>query len=293
MEDNHDITGKKFFYVTILNAVITALEFLGGIFSGSLSLLSDAVHNLQDTISIVISYIAHVIGKKASNSNKTFGYKRAEILAAFINASVLIAITVLLVIESIKRISEPQEIDGGLMMTVAIIGLIANGISMLVLLKDSKNNLNIKATMLHMLSDTVSSVGVVAAAIFVQLFHWNWVDPLITILVALWIMKESFGVVKETVNILMEAGPKIDLDEVKETIKTIPEIKGVHHAHLWMIDENSINFDAHINVDQSKKVIDIEEIYDKVGSLLKEKYNIGHVTLQVECKKGLEEPMIK
>ncbi|MGR3741328.1 cation diffusion facilitator family transporter [Companilactobacillus sp. DQM5] len=293
MEHGHDTTGKKFFFVTILNALITVLEFLGGVFSGSLSLLSDAVHNLQDTISIVISYVAHLIGKRRSNSSKTFGYKRAEILAAFINASVLIAITVLLVIESVKRINQPQTINGSLMMIVSIIGLLANGVSMGILLKDSKNNLNIKATMLHMLSDTVSSVGVVIAAIFVQLFRWYWVDPLITILVAFWIMKESYGVVKETVNILMEASPNIDLEDVKKTILTLPEIKNVHHAHLWMIDENLIIFDAHINVDKAQKIVETEELYDKVGHLLKDKYGIGHVTLQVECKKGIGEPMIK
>ncbi|GKQ42184.1 cobalt transporter [Companilactobacillus sp. RD055328] len=293
MDHHNDATGKKFFFVTILNALITIMEFVGGLVSGSLSLLSDAVHNLQDTISIVISYIAHVIGNKKSNSNKTFGYKRAEILAAFINSSVLIAITILLVIESVKRISQPSEINGSLMMIVAIIGLVANGVSMWILLKDSKNNLNIKATMLHMLSDTVSSVGVVLAAIFVQVFNWYWVDPLITIIVALWIMRESYGVVKETVNILMEAGPDIDLEDVKQTIMEVPGIINVHHGHLWMIDENTIIFDAHINVAGTRKVIDTEDLYDEVGKLLKERFNISHVTLQCECKLGIEEPMIK
>lgn len=291
--EHKDPTGKKFFFVTVLNALITTMEFIGGIVSGSLSLLSDAVHNLQDTISIVISYAAHVIGKRKSNSNKTFGYKRAEILAAFINASVLIAITILLVVESVKRINQPNEINGSLMMIVAIVGLIANGISMLVLLNDSKHNLNIKATMLHMLSDTVSSVGVVLAAIFIQFFHWYWIDPVITILVALWIMKESYNVVKETVNILMEAGPDIDLEDVKSTILEVPGIINVHHAHLWMIDENTIIFDAHINVAETRKVVDTEQLYIDVRQLLERRFNINHVTLQVECKQGIEEPMIK
>lgn len=291
---NSQNTTKKFFSVTVLNALITIVEFLGGIFSGSLSLLSDAIHNLQDTVSIIISYVAHVIGNKHSNANKTFGYKRAEILAAFVNSSILIAITILLVFESIKRINNPQPINGSLMLTVAIIGLLSNGISVYILLRDSKSNLNIKATMLHMLSDTVSSVGVIIAAIFIQLYNWTWIDPLITVIVALWIMKESFDVVKETVNILMEASPKIDLKDVKKTIlETSADIVNVHHAHLWMIDENTIILDAHINVQETESISEIEKIYITVGERLKEVYNIGHVTLQAECKKGLEDPLVK
>lgn len=290
--DHTKITGRRFLAVTTLNLIITVAEFFGGIVSGSLGLLSDAIHNLEDSISIVISYVANVIGRRRNNSEKTFGYKRAEILAAFVNSSILMVITVMMIIESIRRFQAPQHINGSLMMIVSIIGLAANLISMLALWSGSKNNLNIKATFLHMLSDTLSSVGVFVASIFVTLFNWNWVDPAITIIIAIWLLKEAFDVVKETINILMEASPEIDLEAVKKVVLTVPDVVGIHHVHVWMIDENFIILDAHINVRKKCNMDQLEIIYDQIDKLLKEKFDISHVTLQAECTRGLDEPMI-
>jgi len=290
--DHEKVTGKRFFYVTVLNVLITITEFVGGFFSGSLGLISDAFHNLEDSLSIVISYAANVIGKRKNNTKKTFGYKRAEILAAFVNSIVLVVITLMMVVESFRRLSQPQHINGKLMMIVSLIGLAANFISMLMLLSGSKHNLNIKATFLHMLTDTLSSVGVFIASIFVILFNWNWVDPIITIVIAIWLLKEAYTVVSETINILMEASPKIDLDAVQDAILTIPEIVKVHHVHLWMIDENHIMLDAHINVKRNCNMAELDGLYDQVDKLLKDKFNITHVTLQAECSRGLDNSLI-
>ncbi|CAJ1193679.1 hypothetical protein LCR01_08180 [Companilactobacillus crustorum] len=169
--DHDKVTGKRFFYVTVLNVLITITEFIGGVLSGSLGLISDAFHNLEDSLSIVIAYVANVVGKRKNNSKKTFGYKRAEILAAFVNSIVLVVITLMMVFESFRRLSQPQHINGKLMMIVAIIGLVANLVSMLLLFSGSKHNLNIKATFLHMLTDTLSSIGVLIASVFVILFN--------------------------------------------------------------------------------------------------------------------------
>lgn len=290
--DHEKVTGRRFFYVTVLNVVITITEFIGGFFSGSLGLISDAFHNLEDSLSIVISYAANVIGQRKNNTKKTFGYKRAEILAAFVNSIVLVVITLMMVVESFRRLSQPQHINGKLMMIVSLIGLAANFVSMLMLLAGSKHNLNIKATFLHMLTDTLSSVGVFIASIFVILFNWNWVDPLITIVIAIWLLKEAYTVVSETINILMEASPKIDLDAVQDVILTIPEIVKVHHVHVWMIDENHIMLDAHINVKRNCNMNELDGLYDKVDKLLKDKFNITHVTLQAECSRGLDNSLI-
>ncbi|AUI72667.1 cation diffusion facilitator family transporter [Companilactobacillus alimentarius] len=290
--DHEKVTGKRFFYVTALNVIITITEFIGGFFSGSLGLISDAFHNLEDSLSIVISFVANVIGQKKNDVQKTFGYKRAEILAAFVNSIILVVITVIMVFESFRRLSQPQEINGRLMMIVSIIGLLANFISMWILFAGSKDNLNIKATFLHMLSDTLSSVGVFVASIFVILFNWIWVDPLITIVIALWLLKEAFSVVFETINILMEASPKIDLDAVQEAILTVPEIVKVHHVHVWMIDENHIMLDAHINVKKTCNVSQLDSIYDVVDKMLNDKFHITHVTLQAECSRGLDNSLI-
>jgi len=290
--DHEKVTGRRFFYVTVLNVLITITEFIGGFFSGSLGLISDAFHNLEDSISIVISYVANVIGKRKNNAKKTFGYKRAEILAAFVNSIVLVIITLMMVVESIKRLSQPQPVNGKLMMIVSLIGLAANFVSMIMLLGGSKNNLNIKATFLHMLSDTLSSVGVFVASIFVILFNWNWVDPLITILIAIWLLKEAYTVVSETINILMEASPKIDLDAVQDAILTVPEIVKVHHVHVWMIDENHIMLDAHINVQRNCNMAELDTLYDQVDKMLNDKFHITHVTLQAECSRGLDNSLI-
>ncbi|TGD22462.1 cation transporter [Companilactobacillus suantsaicola] len=290
--DHEKVTGKRFFYVTALNVIITITEFIGGFVSGSLGLISDAFHNLEDSLSIVISFAANVIGQRKNDVQKTFGYKRAEILAAFVNSIVLVVITVMMVFESFKRLTQPQSINGSLMMIVSLIGLAANFVSMLILFSGSKNNLNIKATFLHMLSDTLSSVGVFVASIFVILFKWNWVDPVITILIAIWLLKEAFSVVIETVNILMEASPKIDLDAVSAAILTVPEIVKVHHVHLWMIDENHIMLDAHINVKKTCNMDQLDHLYDVVDKLLLDKFQITHVTLQAECSRGLDNSLI-
>jgi len=290
--DHEKVTGKRFFYVTALNIIITITEFVGGFLSGSLGLISDAFHNLEDSLSIVISFIANVIGQRKNNAKKTFGYKRAEILAAFVNSIILVIITLMMVVESFKRLSQPQHINGQLMMIVSLIGLLANFISMLMLFGGSKNNLNIKATFLHMLSDTLSSIGVFLASIFVILFNWTWVDPVITLVIAVWLFKEAYSVVSETINILMEASPKIDLDAVQEAILTIPEIVKVHHVHVWMIDENHIMLDAHINVKKNCNMSQLDSLYDTVDKLLNDKFHITHVTLQAECSRGLDNSLI-
>ena len=290
--DHEKVTGKRFFYVTVLNVLITITEFIGGFLSGSLGLISDAFHNLEDSLSIVISYAANVIGKRKNNAKKTFGYKRAEILAAFVNSIILVVITLMMVFESFRRLSQPQHINGRLMMIVSLIGLAANFVSMMMLLSGSKHNLNIKATFLHMLTDTLSSIGVFVASIFVILFNWNWVDPVITIVIAVWLLKEAYTVVSETINILMEASPKIDLDAVQREILTIPEIVKVHHMHVWMIDENHIMLDAHINVLKNCNMEELDKLYDQVDKLLNDKFHITHVTLQAECSRGLDNSLI-
>ena len=168
---NKDHTTKRYVFVTLLNVVITIAEFIGGIFSGSLALLSDAVHNLSDVGAIILSFVAHLISRKSRNQFKTFGYERAETLAAFTNGVILIVISVVLFVEAIQRFWKPEHIHGGIMLIVSIIGLAANIISMLAMHSDSKANLNVRSTFIHMLSDALSSVAVVIGAIFI--YFWN------------------------------------------------------------------------------------------------------------------------
>lgn len=290
-EKHNEMSTVKFSLVTLLNATITGAELVGGLVAGSLGLVSDGFHNMEDTLSVVLSFIAHLIGNKANDERQTFGYQRAEILAAFVNSAILIAITLFLAVEGIQRLFHPQKVNGHLMLIVAVIGFIANLISAVIMMQGSQHNLNIKATFLHMAADALSSFGVILAAILVQLFNWYWADPVITLMTAVWILKESLEVIKQTVAILMEASPQIDLQAVCQQIQALPEIVRVHHVHVWRIDEQLIAFDAHINVKADEPTSQLEQLYQKIAHILKG-YGIEHVTLQPEFKHGLQEQIV-
>ncbi len=286
-EHIHDITtmsGKKIFWVTLLNATITVAEIVGGILSGSLALLSDAVHNLSDTVAVALSYFAYRISKKPKNPKKTYGYKRAEIVTAFINSAVLLAISIVLIIEAFKRWQSPESIDGMLMIIVAFIGLVANLVSVFLLEKDSHISLNIKSSYLHLLGDTVSSVGVLLGGIAIKLWSVVWIDPLITILISVYISVETWKVLKKTINILMQSSADLDYESMKRDVEIIDKVINIHHVHSWMTNEKTIYFEAHIEMDDMQ-LSEAGKIYDKIEHLLKEKYGISHITIQQEVDK--------
>lgn len=291
----HDVShlsGKKIFWVTLLNASITTAEVIGGLLSGSLALISDSIHNLSDTIAIALSYFANRIARKPNNAKKTFGYKRAEILAAFINSTVLFALSIILIIEAYKRFRAPEPIDGTLMIIVASIGLIANLVSVFLLEKDSHGSLNIKSSYLHLLGDTVSSVGVVAGGIVIKLWGITWIDPLVTLLISLYIIKETWHIIVKTINIFMQSSPDLDYNEIKEKVEAIEGVNNIHHVHAWMVNENVINFEAHIDMEEMQ-LSEVEKIYDKIEHLLKDHYGVSHVTLQAELDRCEEKEIFK
>jgi cobalt-zinc-cadmium efflux system protein len=290
--DTSKLSGKKIFWVTVLNATITIVEILGGIFSGSLALLSDSVHNLSDTIAIALSYFANRIAQKPKNFKKTYGYKRAEILAAFLNSSVLFAISIVLIFEAYKRFMKPEQINGTLMIIVATIGLIANFISVFLLAKDSHDNLNIKSSYLHLLSDTISSVGVVLGGIAIKLWGVTWIDPIITVLISIYILIETWHIIKKTTDILMQSSPDLDYDIIKKDIEKIDKVKNIHHIHAWMLNEKIICFEAHIDM-ENMKLLEVEKVYDQIEHLLKEHHGINHITLQAEVNKCSDKNIFK
>lgn len=211
------VTGTRLFVTMTLNFTITAAEIIGGLLSGSLALLSDAIHNCSDGIGIVISYVAIRLRGRPNSLRHTFGLKRAEVFAAVINSSALIVITVFLFIEAIKRFITPAPIHGQMMFIVASIGLVANVIGTLLPRRGAKSSMNIKATYLHLLTDAISSVGVILGGLAIYLWNVYWLDPVITVLIGLYILKEAYEIVKETVHVLMEGTPH-------DT--SLPEIKG-------------------------------------------------------------------
>ena len=254
---------------------------VGGILSGSLALLSDAVHNLSDTIAIALSYFAYKVALKPKDAKRSYGYKRAEIISAFINSSVLLAISIGLIFEAFRRLKAPESINGTLMITVAFIGLVANFVSVYLLKNDSKENLNIKSSYLHLLSDTVSSVGVLVGGVAIKLWGAIWIDPLITVLISLYIFKQTWQVIKTTVDILMQSSADLDYEAIKRDIERIDKVKNIHHVHTWMINEKTINFEAHIDMDDMR-LSEVQNVYKEIEHCLKEQHGISHVTLQAE-----------
>ncbi|WP_035796708.1 cation diffusion facilitator family transporter [Clostridium akagii] len=283
---SHDVSsikGGNFIITVLLNFAITAVEIIGGLYSGSLSLISDALHNLSDAIGIIISYIAIKISKKENDKNRTFGYKRSGILAAVINSSVLIIISVFLFKEAYTKFMNTTSINGLIVIWVALIGIVANTLGAYLLHGGSHEDMNVKATYIHLFSDALASLGVVIGGILIYFFKIYWVDSVLSVLIGLYVLKESFEILKDAVNILMQGVPEnIEIDKVAGVITSIQGVEDVHHVHLWSLDEKNINFEAHVNV-KDMMVSETKEIYEKIQKELHEHFGITHVTIQFEC----------
>jgi cobalt-zinc-cadmium efflux system protein len=275
----------RLFATMMLNFTITIAEVIGGIMSGSLALISDALHNFSDGIAIIISYIAIKLKKQPKSADYTFGLKRAEILAAIINSVVLIIISIFLLYEAYNRFMEPVEIHGSLMMIVALIGLVANVIGTLLLKKGSQDSINIRSAYLHLLSDAISSVGVIIGGAAIYFWNVAWIDPLLTVLISLYILKESFEIIKEAVNVIMMGSPDtVSLEEIKEVVEKIDAIKNIHHIHLWRLDEHDIFLEAHVEVNDIS-VSETGLILSQLEKELHKPFGVTHITIQFECDK--------
>ena len=284
-EHNFEInssTSTRMFITMAMNFIITIAEIIGGLLSGSLSLISDALHNLTDGFAIIISYIALRLRKVQNSPRHTFGLKRAEIFAAVINSTVLFGISIFLFFEAIHRFISPEPIKGKLMIIVASVGLIANVTGTLLLRKDSHKSINIKSAYLHLLIDAMSSVTVIVGGILIALYNIVWIDPLLTILIGIYVLKESIEILKESSHILLEGAPtNINLDELQMKVEEVPEVTDIHHIHIWKVGEKDVHFEAHINC-KNMMISETAKIQHKIENIL-EDFGISHMTLQFEC----------
>lgn len=285
-------TGSRLMITMVMNFIITIVQIVGGVISGSLSLISDALHNFSDGISVILSYAAIKLKGKRNSEKHTFGLKRAEILAAVINSSVLVVIAFYLFYESILRFFEPAEIDSHVMTIVAAIGLLPNIIGAVLLKRDSATSMNIKSSYLHLVSDSVFSVAVILGGLAITYWETYWIDPLLTVLIGIYIIKESYSIIKDATHILMEGAPDIPIESIEAEVLKIEEVKNIHHVHMWMVGENDVHIEAHVNVDDML-ISKSNEILSKVESVMKEKFKINHVTLQFECGKCEETELIE
>jgi len=271
-----------------LNFVTTVVQVIGGILSGSLSLLSDAMHNFSDTAALVISFFAVRLAKRKNTEAQTFGYKRAEILAALFNACALVVVSILLFKEAFVRFIHPHPVNSLLMLSVALVGLIGNIISVFLLKSHAHEDLNIRAAYVHLFSDFLSSIAVIAGACAIYIFKAYWIDPALTILIGIYVLREGYKIIEESTHILMQHVPKgINLKEIQVYIERIDGVKDIHHAHLWAVTERDIHFETHINVSRDMQVSETGILVNRVREILKEHFAITHMTLQLEfnsCK---------
>ena len=288
-EHSHHTTGdnkeRSMVITIILNFTITVLELIGGVLSGSLALISDALHNLSDGISVIISFMALKISKKQRDHKMTYGYKRAEIIAALFNSAVLVIIAFYLLREGVLRLLNPEEINALMMIGVAFIGLTANSLSVFLLHGGAKKSINIKSAYIHLLADAFSSLGVIFGGIAIFFLNVYWLDPLITILIALYILIESYKIIGKTTRILMQAVPEnIDIEEIKIKIEKLDDIEDIHHIHLWQTNDRDIHLECHVNVCDDLTLSETEHVRQQVENILKDEFNIKHLTMQVEYK---------
>ncbi len=277
---------RALLYSILLNGFIAVVEFVGGLVSGSLALISDAMHNFSDFAALVFSLAADRMTRWNSNTKRSYGYVRFEILAAFMNSVLLVFIGAYIIYEGIARLSHPSNINSTLMLEIAFVGFAANLISVLLLREHRKTNMNIKSAFLHLVTDTLESAAVIVTAGVIALVKFFSIDSIISIAIGILILKSSWDLLRESTNILTEGSPEgIDLAEVGSFIKNFPGIKGVHHLHVWSLSSSFRALSAHIVIDDMQ----ISRTVNITGELerqLAERYSIDHPTFQLESQPG-------
>ena len=275
-------TAKKIGLSIFLNILITVSQIIGGLISGSMALLSDALHNLSDVISLIISYVANKLSKRDYTLKQTFGYKRAEIIAAFINTTILFAVAIFLVNEAIARFQKPSEINTGIVIILAISSIIINSICVLLLQNDAKGSLNIKSSYLHLLSDVVTSFAVLLGGLAMKYFSIFYLDGIITIIIAIYLIFSSWKIFIKSIKVLMQFTPEnILTEDICKKISAIKGIKNIHHIHIWQLNDNEIHFESHIDLEEDINISSFEEKLKIIIDILKE-FGITHYNIQPE-----------
>jgi cobalt-zinc-cadmium efflux system protein len=282
----HEVQGKNLVYSIILNLVITIAQIVGGIISGSLALISDALHNFSDVLSLGFSLVAHKLSRKEATEDQTFGYKRAELIAAFVNASTLIIVAFILIYGAIERFFNPKIIESGLVIWLAILGIVVNGGSVLLLQKDAENNINMKSAYLHLLTDMMASVAVLVGGLLMKFFGWFWVDSVMTILIGIYLIVVGYDLLKTSTKMLMLFTPEeIDIKEIVEEVHKIPGAGKLHHIHVWHLNDDELHLEAHLDCTEDIKMSEFDDLLHKIEAVLFEKFHINHINIQPEFKK--------
>jgi cobalt-zinc-cadmium efflux system protein len=276
------VSGRNVLITIILNVFITVAQVIDRLISGSMALLSDAAHNFSDVLSLVISYWAIRISGRTQTLRQTYGYKRAGILAPFINTAILLVIAGVLVWEATTRLFNPEPVEGDIVILLAAAGILLNGLSLLFIRKDAKGNMNIRAAFLHLFIDMLTSIAVLAGGLMIKYLGWIRIDSILTIIIAMYLVYSSWGIFYSSLRIFMQFTPMhINIEEIAGRITGIEGIKNIHHVHVWQLDENEMMLEAHIDLEGDYTISRFEQILEKVEKVL-ESFNIHHFNIQPE-----------
>lgn len=279
---HHGTSNKKALGLSFtIIALYMIVEVVGGIITNSLALLSDAGHMLSDAAALGLSYLAMKFGEKKATLTKTFGYKRFEILAAFLNGITLVVISLYIFWEAYRRFTDPPEVISSGMLIISIIGLIVNIVAAFILMKgDTSENLNVRSAFLHVLGDMLGSFGAIIAALLIMFFGWSIADPVASVVVAVLIIISGWRVTKDSFHVLMEGTPiNIDVRKVKDSLLSLKQVKNVHDLHIWSITSNFPALSCHLVVEGD---VSYEEILAQAKKVLHDEYHIEHTTIQVD-----------
>jgi cobalt-zinc-cadmium efflux system protein len=267
-----------------ITVAVMVLEFIGGILSNSLALFSDAGHMLTDGMSLGLSLVALQLATRPPSATKTYGLYRMEILAALVNGTTLILISMYILYQAYQRFQTPEIVKSHIMLWVAFVGLVANGIAAWAMMRTSRESLNLRGAYLHIMGDALSSLGVVGGGLVIYFTGWYMVDPILSVIICLVILRGAFVLVKDSANILLEAVPKdVDLEEVEKTVRSIPGVKDLHHVHLWTITSGRHALSAHVLVGDIQ-LSRTGSILQEINQILMQRYRISHSTIQFECE---------
>lgn len=282
----HEVKGRNLIFSIILNLLITIAQVIGGFISGSLALISDALHNFSDVITLIFSLIANKLSRRKASIDHTFGFKRAELIAAFVNAATLIIVALFLIYGAIERFYNPHIIKSGLVIWMALLGIVVNGISALMLKKDAKHNLNMKSAYLHLFTDMLASVAVLVGGLLMKYFGWFLVDGVMTILIAVYLIVVGIDLLKTSTKMLMLFTPEhIDIKEIVREVHKIRGVGKLHHIHVWHLNDDELHLEAHLDCSEDIKMSEFNNLLHQIEQVLFTQFHINHINIQPEFKK--------
>ena len=282
-DHSHDtaaMSDRRLLIAIVINVGLTVAQIVGGVLSGSLALVADALHNFSDAASLGIAWFARKIGRRPADQLMTFGWQRAELVAALVNLTSLVIIGFYLLVEAVARLTDPQPVAGWTVMWVAGIALVVDVVTALMLRAGAKGNLNMKAAFLHNVSDALASLGVIAAGAVILLYDWWWADLLVTGVIAGLVLWQGVSLLPRTARLLMGAVPDdVEFAALVKELEEVPGVAGLHHVHVWSLDEDRRALEAHL-VPDTASLTEFEDTKARARTMLAARFAIGHATLE-------------